>query len=136
LKHIAIFAVKISFSQRYVLITYRILLMLNFNCIYACFVWDRPSVESVNMTFKVTLKYSAVNCTFLYKETKIKSHRWIQECLLFIMNLLHETEVLSRFQNELFLLFYNSENSSFSNRDNSSAWYYGVNSCSKYHYKE
>jgi hypothetical protein len=74
-KYIAIFAVKISFSQRYDLITflfsnlikevlnsfvyiYCILLMLNSHCIYACF-------GSMNMTFKVALKYSGVNCTFL-----------------------------------------------------------------------
>ena len=37
------------------------------------------------------------------------------------MNLLHNTEELSRFENELFLLIIdNSKNSSFSNRDNSS----------------
>ena len=35
------------------------------------------------------------------------------------MNLLHKTEELSRFENELFLLLSNnSKNSSFSNRDN------------------
>jgi hypothetical protein len=40
------------------------------------------------------------------------------------MNLLHNTEELSRFENELFLEFFAiieySKNSSFSNRDNSS----------------
>jgi hypothetical protein len=37
------------------------------------------------------------------------------------MNLLHKTEELSRFENELFLLIIEySKNSSFSNRDNSS----------------
>jgi hypothetical protein len=37
------------------------------------------------------------------------------------MNLLHKTEELSRFENELFLLIIEySKNSSFSNHDNSS----------------
>jgi hypothetical protein len=41
------------------------------------------------------------------------------------MNLLHKTEELSRFENEIFLLYSiiiakNSKNISFSNRDNSS----------------
>jgi hypothetical protein len=37
------------------------------------------------------------------------------------MNLLHKTEELSRFENELFLLIIdNSKNRSFSKRDNSS----------------
>jgi hypothetical protein len=72
LKYIAIFAVKISFSQRYVLITFLIsnlvkdilnnlvyilhfrLLMLNSHCIYACLGVG-----------KVALKYSGVYCTFL-----------------------------------------------------------------------
>jgi hypothetical protein len=37
------------------------------------------------------------------------------------MNLLHKTEELSRFENELYsIIAKNSKNSSFSNRDNSS----------------
>ena len=61
---------------------------VKFPLYYACF-------RSMNVIFKVALKYSGVNCTFLQGNENII------------------TSVKSN-------IFYNSKNSSFSNRDNSS----------------